>query len=782
MRRNIAACLASVLAISTLTGCSNLETVIANAQGGGKFEEITSLPLQEFKSKQEVIDDNGIELSYVSKSNLSKIDMSTTMNYNQVSPAMVERLTGAISDTLKELNGKNTSLYDDAYVKAIENATEDTDFTQFDRKLSNYNTTYYLKNFFDNYKITEIGSNMTMREYSGYYFVTIPVTIAPNEEGTFKVMANYLGLDNCFIRDENRNFMPNIPWIIQSIDAVNDYRKSLNLEPHAVFIDANTALTSSGTPILNEIPAETSTETVEETKEDAANTQADTNADNTAEGAADNTAESTTEETKTQEDIAYITSDISEDTSSALQTVYMPKNMSNAANSLYTNNLRRLEYDVDEYELVNGTSLAYTAMLPGIEMVYNPIRYAENSYFNGDGCYKEGISGLTNFEFNADATSGEATIVLIYKQDEYDKDKLAFYTAYVESLKPTNSFEDTYNVDDDNADNYVNVPNFVEEKIKVKVEELDRLINNGDVNGLMRHDTIEDAGLALRLAEYSEVADITTYSSKVQGVLASDGNVYLVKVKTTVTDSVKDMALPVSYEMTQVFVIRQSDLNFYINDIYVSDKTITKAPYIPEVSQRYREIVNLNLADTMDSEAFDTTKSEIVNTLLNDLSYSFNDNTLYGSAYTSKHYGVEKLLNSNREVLSQDRHDYLMAYMYKNKFLKPDRTDGRLAIQIDNWLQGTDQQVEFTTKELFYYPDDDSIGCYQECYYVVSHFRDMWVIDDIKYSVVLPDISGATLQAYKKDFNKSTNSAIIDSDSCSDPQFRQNSEYLGESN
>lgn len=774
MKRKIALALASILTISTLSGCGKAETILVNAQNGGEFERITSLPEQRMKSKQQVIDDNGIELSYMAASNLRRVDKSTTMDYNTVSSSMQERLTAAVSDTLAELNGKNTLLYDDSYVEAMENADETTDFTKYDRVLSTYNATYYLKNFFDNYKITGINPGMEMREFSGYYFVRMETTIAPNTEGTFKVMANYLGLDNCFIRDENRVFMPNVPWIIQSIEAVNKRREELKLEPHAVFIDSETAMSSSGTPIIDTIPVEEEQTAEETVAEDANSTE---NTTETAETVAPEVPDDT------PEDVAYITNDISEDTSRALETVYMPRNMSNAANSLYTNNLRKLEYDVDEYEEVNGSSLSYTAMLPGLEMVYNPVKYAEGSYFEGDGCYKEGLSGLTNFEFNADATTGTATIVLIYKQDEYDKDKLAFYTAYVESLKPSNAFEETYNVDDLEADNFINVPNFVEEKILVKVEELDRLINNGDINGLMRHETIEDAGLALRYAEYASVADITTYSSKVQGVLASDGNVYLVKVKTDVTESVKDMAMPVSYAVTQVYVIRQSDLEFYINDIYVSDKTLTAPPLIEEVSQRYREIVNLNLADTMDDAKFDSVKEEIVNTLLNDWSYSANNKAYMGSEYVSKHYGLSKLLNSNREVLSEDRYYYIGSYMAKNLNLRPDRDDARLAIIVDKWLQGTEQQVEFTTRELFYYPNStgsDSVGCYQECYYVVSHFRDMWVIDDIKYSGVEPNVTGSNLDAYLQEFNKNTNPAVIDSDACSDPQFRQNSEYLGE--
>lgn len=768
MRKKIALLLCIALAVSTLTGCGNLETMLANATNGGKFEEVTSLPLQEFKSKQRVIDDNGKELEYMAHSNLVRITKDTTTDYNKVSTAMQSKLKDAINNTFEELNGKNIAQYDGEYAAIIESLSEDTDretpinLADYDREYSTYATTYYLKNFFDNYKIIDIDPNFIMKEYSGYYFCTVHGKLAPNTEGTFKVMANYLGLDNCFIRDENRVFQPNIGWIIQSIDAVNKYRESMNLEPHAVFITMDSVL--AGVPVIAE-PEGVSVEV------DGAE-QVD--------GSEASEGEEPAEETP---DIAYVTEEINDDITSNLNTEYKPKNIQNAENSLYTENLRTLEYDVDEYEAVNGGSLTYTAMLPGIDMVYNSVQPSFGSsqiYLEGDGCYREGLSGLKNFEFNADELTGDVDLVLIYKQDAYNKDKLEFFNAYVERLDPTNTFEAL-----NNADKKVEVPSFVEEKLKVKIEELDRLINNGDINGLMRHETIEDAGLALRYAQYADVADITTYSSELKRVLASDGNVYLVEVETSVTESVKDYALPVSYKMDQYYVIRQSDLNFYINDIYVASKIITKPPYIEEVSQRYREIVNLNLADNMDGAEFDEIKQEIVSTLLNDWSYSVNTRGLYGANYISKHYGIAKLLNNNREVLSKDRYDYLVSYMMKNMSLKQGRTDARLAIVVTKWLQGTDQQVEFETNELFYYPDSlgqkDAVGYWQHCYYIVSHFRDMWVIDDIKYIETKPKseedvLTGADLDYYITSFKD--NPDVIDSDKCSDPAFQINAEYL----
>ena len=123
--------------------------------------------------------------------------------------------------------------------------------------------------------------------------------------------------------------------------------------------------------------------------------------------------------------------------------------------------------------------------------------------------------------------------------------------------------------------------------------------------------------------------------------------------------------------------------------------------------------------------------------------------------------------------------------MMKNMSLKQGRTDARLAIVVTKWLQGTDQQVEFETNELFYYPDSlgqkDAVGYWQHCYYIVSHFRDMWVIDDIKYIETKPKseedvLTGADLDYYITSFKD--NPDVIDSDKCSDPAFQINAEYL----
>lgn len=52
-------------------------------------------------------------------------------------------------------------------------------------------------------------------------------------------------------------------------------------------------------------------------------------------------------------------------------------------------------------------------------------------------------------------------------------------------------------------------------------------------------------------------------------------------------------------------------------------------------------------------------------------------------------------------------------------------------IKPSEWISGTENQVEFTTKELIKYNNGNNGGMYIENYYLVSKYGTSWVIDDI---------------------------------------------------
>ena len=71
------------------------------------------------------------------------------------------------------------------------------------------------------------------------------------------------------------------------------------------------------------------------------------------------------------------------------------------------------------------------------------------------------------------------------------------------------------------------------------------------------------------------------------------------------------------------------------------------------------------------------------------------------------------------------------------------------------WIGGFDTQVELTTKELIEYEGVD-LGLYLENYYVVSHFGNQWVIDDIQ-QITERELSGEDLAKVKEGFTSGGN-------------------------
>lgn len=697
--------LAMLMALSTLSGCS---------QTSEDLEAVQSLSRQPYRSLQRVLDTNAEGMKYSSFSQRTAVE-DYQANYNKVSAEKQTKYIEFLSQILAEHN-KNT----DYNVDLVSQENHD-----------------YWKNLTDD-MILENPRALQIKEYSGYYFLTAEFTTRPNKLGSFLATANYLGLDNCFKHDENAYPVLNDIWIAQAFPELNKEREALGKEPYRLFINSDSSMVytqekETEAPVEESIPEEI--EPVEDGE--------------VVDGAEDVVEDITTEETVVAETESSI-----EDNS---QEVYVAENQALGDSDIYNENLRKLEYDVIEYEEVFGSSQDGVSFMPYLSQVYQSV--APQGALTGDGCYNEGISGLREFNFNRDElvpytyasadgsttvdVSGVMTVTFIFKQNELDKDKVDYVFAYLEDYQSMNPFlTEGYGA----TNNYLAVPNFVDEQIRIKVEELDRLINNGDINGLMRMDVIEDAGLAIKLAQYRNTTDIVNYTTDVKGVLARKGNVFLVEVERTIAETPKNTGYVSQYKEKAYLVVRQKDLNFYINDIYTASRELTKQPQIEEISQTYRQLVSLNLSDTEIQNSIE----EIKSTVLNDWIFYCNQKILGEDGI--ENYGMYEMFNDNRSVLSETDLEYINSKMQGLLFAQGYNYPGTLKIKPIEWIGGTEDQVEFTTEELITY-GDSGIATKLTCYYLVSHFGNRWVIDDIQVIDEQLNISGQDYALAQENFS-----------------------------
>lgn len=551
----------------------------------------------------------------------------------------------------------------------------------------------YLKSSVDDLAITGQKVNR-IKKFNGYYFVTVDFNTEPNQLGQFNEYSKYVGLDNIMYKvtsaDGDITTEIDGTWL----SAIKDY--------------LGTKTGQNDTPVQTTAVQETTT--AEQGEQGATSEQETTVAQTESSSTAPETTASTTVAVEN-----VTTGDKKEDTTQ------------------FTQQLRHLPYDVADYESTLGGSTARMAYFPKLSTVYQPVM--DNNKITGNGCYNEGVSGLTVYGFSRDKLHGTLQITFVFEQDELNKDIMKYLFAYTEG------YNSGYTDFEEANSTFLNVPDFVSEQIGIKVEELDRLVNDKDIAGLMYKETIEDAGLAFKLAQYGCTTEINNYTTKVLGVVGRIGNSYLVKAERTVAECPKDLGYVSQYKETVYYVIRQKDVNFVINDVYTANKVLTKQPSIYEINSKYRQLVALNLSGDVPEDL----QSDITDNVLNKLA-EYSTSRITGEVGGDT--GMYSVFDGDKTILSAERLEYLNSWL--RGILLKKGTPSTMSIKAVQWVNGYTTQVELLTKELVEYTGTDT-GTYLENYYVVSNFGGKWVIDDIQ-NITQKEVSGAELQQLKADF------------------------------
>lgn len=713
----------SVGLMQTLTGCGAKE-VIQSAFG-------SELQEQRNATKQEVMD-------YYSKSmRFQTVSKRTPMLTEQVNASYNTVESG--TETYEKLKKAFTRI--EAEHQKVNGYTIDEGLHDF------------LKCFLDDMVLSD-GEIKRVKEYGGYYYMTVAYKTTPNLSGSFKNQANYIGIDGFITRDAYNAYQVNTNYITNALDTkINPYLTALG-KPALTNYGADDSWVYEGSYLagtgMSDVTAETetqdaSTEVTAETQTDTEETESTAETEESTEDTGDTGDTTTVDETSVE-----TPNEPNADGSGATNVATVNQKFTDVTGAEVDktgiNNIDRLDYDIDTISDIIGASIEQIALIPPINMVYNPA--ATQGRLNGFGMYKEGKAGLSTFNVAQNDLNdpGDIVITYIFKQNILEPDKMDYVSMYVNEYNSNNkSIEDKAiggsltavldkarleadetGIDEDSVIKEftgpkVSVPTFIEDKLNQVLEEFDRAVNDKQASALMDGDIIEDAGLGMKYAAYAKSADVVTFKSDLKRIVARHGNDYLLEVERTIEDGPADSGTVGQYRDTYFVVVRQIGTEFKYNDEMFIRRVNTNVPVVAAENTSIRRLVTLNLSGSVDTN----TAKDITDTVLAKLASSLS------GKMEDRSTDYQNLFDTDTKLLNDERRDYIDSRLQGQIFYKGYNASTNYIIKPSEWISGTEQQVEFTTKEFIKYDDGKLGGMYIENYYLVSKYGTSWVIDDI---------------------------------------------------
>lgn len=688
--------------------------------------DYSNIPDQQPLTKQEVIDYYAKEMSYdtiVSRS----IKKKDSINWNNVPSVVAENLWASTQSAI-ELHQLNAG-----YSGEMSPSVHD-----------------WLKLSIDDLVLTRKDGQWTYTslESQGYYFVTVPFDTHLNSAGTMKNEANYLGINGVIIQDENENPKIDTSFLTSALKEMNAYREIQGLKPYETFgVDLNY---------------------VQETQPTVEETLPETDAEGNAILGRDDettTAEGETQETTTQAETETVPETLGDFGNNRNE--YTPQTTQASEdspyNNMYANNVesRKLPYDVVDFNNKVGTSKEQLAAVPHLGMIYNPVN--ANGDLSGYGVYQGGSYGLRDFGYSRDDyPGGTMEITFVFKQDPDEREKLNYSYCYINSYDSGINLTTTHKesvINDDGVAEEIDVPDEVvvsadiNEEIDKVIERADRAINNRDTAALMSKDIFEGSDIGIKYAVWRNSTNVLTYMTKRVRTIArneTDSRMYLVELERTTEESPKGFGNTGKYKDRLYAVIRQQGQKFRINDIILASRELERIPEPDVDSSIVRRLTSLNLSGEVTEEAQEEIKDMMATFYYSihmgnrtDVKKNGNIEIKDGVA----RYGFYDRFDKDAALLNSDKREYLQTQIVARKVKETLKYPASMMGNIDQFLGGYNDLVEFTTQELYGYDALDR-GVYVKNYYLVSHYGTEWVIDDV---VVMEEreVSGEEFQALK---------------------------------
>ena len=758
LRKVMALGLAGVMALSA-TGCSS---IIA--------DDVTSYPLASMQSKQEIMDYYAASMDYdtvVRRNNEVHEEEYVIRDVSDERYAEIETLVHQAEQVL------GMSVYPEGVEKLV---SEDV-FMYMKATLDDLTL--------NNGRIDNIGQAL------GFYFADVTYDISPRTPGSFTQLTTLLGVNGAFVTDPYGNDMLDIPFLKLAVDRINEYNFKNKIAEEVSFDEETMTLmvtigkipdgSQFGQPVTSggllengfgsELPEQETLDFGDGTDEFGNPVDGSEAGEENGEGDSGwNEARVDSERTgvfasRLNTDAVETTEDDAEAVVDDAEAVENPETTPDDGEVVdmtgfegdgdelidpaslegegeteeegphigMTNNGmiyqsmvsddRKPVINIENFNTVVGSSVRRTAYMPALQLVYN-IPEAEGT-ISGFGLYPAGDAGLRLFGFDRSTLAGTVTLRYVFKESVTGSGEIEGVNIYLSDEQMSSGI----NV----ASGNTVIPEFLESQLEQLIERADRIEANFDLSAYMSGNIYEDMGPALKRGVIENYGNTLKVMSTIRNVLNKDSenNVYLLDVETTLMDGAGSADAYGTYRDKSYIVVQQQGDKFVIIDRLRYSRETYKEPQIHTDSVIEKRLIALNLSgDVADADKTDITS------LMDDLAFAGTaranraaEEYKFRGETVTVNRGVMDIFNSDTEMLSTEKRDYLVAQLASQLSKMGADVASDYSIEITEWLGGYENQVEFMTEELINYLGKDH-GLYMECYYLVSKMHDEWVIDE----------------------------------------------------
>lgn len=720
IKRALAVSLATVTALSS-TGCSSM---IGGAESLPLVPSVTSSELRDYYAEGLKYD------SIISRNNEVHETTYVLQSVSDEKAAVLKDLTNQAQDIL---------------------ASKEYEITEENLKIVSEDTYNYIKAFLND-KSLNGGEVADIKGALGYYFVDVNYTLGTQNIGEYKPYANLVGINGAFYKDVYGIDQVDSMYLLSAAESINEYYTENKIFKEASYDEHSATFSIKDTkeikveqpsapeeaPVDGEAPVEGEVPVEGEAPIEPAETgpepayTGDTEAVEPTEEA--ETTEESAEEPAVTEEGTEVTEEGAEVTEGEEPEViddYVDEealenleNIETTAGAVESVGRRVQALPANIVNSVAGSSIRQAAYMPELDLVYE--RPENSGTIGGIGLYSTGTDGLTLFGFDKSSLGGNVTLRYVFKEAYDGSGDIVGFNIYPTFYELTSGITISNNKSD--------IPDYLEGELSQLLERSDRAIVNNDLSALVSGIIHADMGVGMLRGYESQSTNLLKHMSTIRTIISRDiaNDAYLLEIETTRQEGPKDVDVYGTYRDKYYMVVEQIDGEFYITDMMMSSRTITKHPEINPDSAAKKRLAALNLT----GEVSDTAKSA-ANTLLDDLYKAGTYRKLRVESEADKQVGDITLnrgmydcFNSNPEMLSSDQLEYYNSSLRDRLTKYGANVKSSMYGTVTEWIGGTENQIEFTTEELITFKGkSDSIKL--NVYYLVSCMEDVWVIDEM---------------------------------------------------
>lgn len=621
---------------------------------------------------------------------------------------------------------------------------------------------YYIKGYANDLKLDKAPDEDVVTGALGYYFVDSVYITSERTPGTFKGIASLVGVNGAFYEDEvTGNIYKNDAFIKSALSVANRYFIRNGINKNLSYSDDTSFKINDGAPNINSYYAIGTFSNNEDTfdEDDMTPEYADGSVsdDNSVENESNGyTEDNSTDENNTDEDNEVginteennteesndeisedngdsMTNEDSEDNDSAdigdntnVDEVDDGINIIDPTGNDYSSTSdRKVKFDVMYLNSIVGSSASNGSLMPNIDTVYN-IPQAEGT-IGGIGIYPCGSIGMTKFNCNISDLSGRMTLRYVFRDKNDGSGDLELFSIYPKDMDNE--------IPEFNTNGDVLIPEYLEQELENIIERADRTIVNYDLPGMISDSVFDDLGFGILRGYINKGVNILKHMSTIRQVVSRsmENNAYVLEVESTVIEGTKSSDTYGTFRDRSYVVVEQDGSRFKITDWVRISRDTVREPDIDVDNSAIKRLVALNLS----GEVSDETK-EHATELLNMLYKASTDRRLNGpydidredGSTETVERGMYDCFNNDVNLLSTEEKEKINSHLRGYLTAYGADVSSKYCGRVDEWIGGSENQVEFTTEEIILY-GDGSTAKYMRTYYLMSCINDIWYIDEM---------------------------------------------------